>query len=254
MAQIIAVSNQKGGVGKTTSTLNLGVALTELGMKVLMIDLDPQSSLTISIGLEPENLEKTIYNALVDDVDIKKLILFDNEFLYFVPSTIDLSAAEMELVSEVGREFKLKEAIDPVKDEFDYVIIDCPPSLGLLTINALVACDVVIVPMAPEYLALRGFNLLEKTIAKVKKLNKKLTLMGILITLYDNRTTHHKDVVTELKKNYPVFNSMIKKSIKFPDAVLAGQPIMTYDKKFEGSISYQELAKEVIAWEAEKQA
>ncbi|MBU3093760.1 ParA family protein [Clostridium sp. CF011] len=251
MAQIIAVSNQKGGVGKTTSTLNLGVALTQLGKKVLMIDLDPQASLTISIGLEPENLEKTIYNALIDDVDIKKLILF-NELLYFVPSTIDLSAAEMELVSEVGREFKLREALDPVREDFDYVLIDCPPSLGLLTINALVACDVVIVPMAPEYLALRGFNLLEKTMAKVKKLNKKLALMAILITLYDSRTTHHKDVVEELRKSYPVFHSMIKKSIKFPDAVLAGQPIMTYDRKFEGSVSYQELAKEVIAWEVEK--
>ncbi|MCB2289463.1 ParA family protein [Clostridium sp. CS001] len=251
MAQIIAVSNQKGGVGKTTSTLNLGVALTELGMKVLMIDLDPQASLTISIGLEPENLEKTIYNALIDDVDIKKLILF-NELLYFVPSTIDLSAAEMELVSEVGREFKLRDALDPVKEDFDYILIDCPPSLGLLTINALVACDVVIVPMAPEYLALRGFNLLEKTMAKVKKLNKKLTLMGILVTLYDNRTTHHKDVVEELRKSYPVFDSMIKKSIKFPDAVLAGQPIMTFDRKFEGSVSYQDLAKEVIAWQVTK--
>ncbi|MBW9146866.1 ParA family protein [Clostridium sp. CM028] len=251
MAQIIAVSNQKGGVGKTTSTLNLGVALTQLGKKVLMIDLDPQASLTISIGLEPENLEKTIYNALIDDMDIKKLILF-NELLYFVPSTIDLSAAEMELVSEVGREFKLREALDPVREDFDYVLIDCPPSLGLLTINALVACDVVIVPMAPEYLALRGFNLLEKTMAKVKKLNKKLALMAILITLYDSRTTHHKDVVEELRKSYPVFHSMIKKSIKFPDAVLAGQPIMTYDRKFEGSVSYQELAKEVIAWEVEK--
>ncbi|MBZ9637749.1 ParA family protein [Clostridium sp. FP1] len=251
MAQIIAVSNQKGGVGKTTSTLNLGVALTELGMKVLMIDLDPQASLTISIGLEPENLEKTIYNALIDDVDIRKLILF-NELLYFVPSTIDLSAAEMELVSEVGREFKLRDALDPVKADFDYILIDCPPSLGLLTINALAACDAVIVPMSPEYLALRGFNLLEKTMAKVKRLNKKLTLMGILITLYDNRTTHHKDVVAELRNSYPVFNSMIKKSIKFPDAVLAGQPIMTFDRKFEGSISYQELAKEVITWDAAK--
>jgi chromosome partitioning protein len=251
MAQTIAVSNQKGGVGKTTSTLNLAVALTELGMKVLMIDLDPQASLTISIGLEPENLEKTIYNALIEDVDIKKLILF-SELLYFVPSTIDLSAAEMELVSEVGREFKLRDALEPVKDDFDYILIDCPPSLGLLTINALVACDVVIVPMAPEYLALRGFNLLEKTMAKVKKLNKKLTLMGILVTLYDNRTTHHKDVVLELQKSYPVFNSMIKKSIKFPDAVLAGQPIMTFDRKFEGAVSYQDLAKEVIAWQVTK--
>lgn len=251
MAQTIAMSNQKGGVGKTTSTLNLGVALTELGKKVLMIDLDPQASLTISIGLEPENLEKTIYNALVDDVDIKKLILFD-ELLYFIPSTIDLSAAEMELVSEVGREFRLREALDAVKDEFDYILIDCPPSLGLLTINALVACDGVIVPMAPEYLALRGFNLLEKTMTKVKKLNKKLTLIGILVTLFDNRTTHHKDVVAELQKSYPVFNSMIKKSVKFPDAVLAGQPIMTFDGKFEGAVAYQELAKEVIAWQIVK--
>jgi chromosome partitioning protein len=251
MAQIIAMSNQKGGVGKTTSTLNLGVALTELGKKVLMIDLDPQASLTISIGLEPENLEKTIYNALVEDVDIRKLILFD-ELLYFIPSTIDLSAAEMELVSEVGREFKLREALDTVKDDFDYILIDCPPSLGLLTLNALAACDAVIVPMAPEYLALRGFNLLEKTMTKVKKLNKKLTLMGILVTLFDNRTTHHKDVVAELQKSYPVFNSMIKKSVKFPDAVLAGQPIMTFDRKFEGAVAYQELAKEVIAWQVSK--
>jgi chromosome partitioning protein len=245
MGQVIALANQKGGVAKTTSTLNLAVALTRMDKKVLMIDLDPQASLTISIGLEPEKLNKTIYNALVDGIDIKKVILF-SELLYFTPSTIDLSAAEMELVSEIGRESKLKDALESVRNDYDYILIDCPPSLGLLTINALVASDHVIVPMAPEYLALRGFNLLEKTIDKIRKINKKIDIMGILITLYDNRTSHHKEVVQELKKTYPVFNSMIKKSVKFPDAVLAGLPILDFDPNFDGAIAYKTLAEEVI--------
>jgi chromosome partitioning protein len=245
---IISIANQKGGVGKTTTTLNLGVALTKLNKKVLMIDLDPQASLTISIGVEPIELKHTIYNALIDEVDIKKVMLY-SENLYFIPSTIDLAAAEMELVSEIGRESKLRDILSPIKDDFDYILIDCPPSLGLLTINAFVASDAVLVPMAPEYLALRGFGLLQQTISKVKKLNKTLELMGILITMLDLRTSHHKEIVNELKSKFPVFESMIKKSVKFPDAVLAGQSIIDFDETFDGAEAYKNLAEEVISWQ-----
>lgn len=256
MGKVIAISNQKGGVGKTTSTLNLGTALVEAGKKVLMVDMDPQASLTISIGLEPEKLQKTIYNAVIkdaDDFNISTLILH-TDLLYFIPSTIDLAAAELELVQVmIGRESRLKDHLDKIKNDYDYILIDCPPSLGLLTINSLVAADAVIVPIAPEYLALRGFNLLEKTISKVKRINKDLTLMGLLITMMDTRTSHHKEVIQELQSNYPVFKSMVKKSVKFPDAVLAGQSILDYDKHFEGSEAYRELAKEVISWQPIKE-
>lgn len=247
MGEIIAIANQKGGVAKTTTTLNLTVALAKLKKKVLMVDLDPQSSLTISIGLEPENLKATIYNALINDIDVKKLILCDEaKFLYFIPSTIDLAAAEMELVAAIGREYKLKNALEPIKDDFDFILIDCPPSLGLLTINALTASDKILVPISPEYLSVRGFNLLEKTIDKVKQLNKSLELMGLFVTMYNSRTTHHKEIVTQLEKDYPVFKSKVKKSVKFPDAVLAGQAIIDFAPKFDGAVAYMNLAKEVI--------
>jgi chromosome partitioning protein len=248
MSKVIALVNQKGGVGKTTSTLNLATALTLLKKKVLMVDFDPQSSLTISNGIEPEQLQKTIYNALIEDIDIKNIII-KTDLLHFIPATIDLAAAEMELVSEVGREMRLKETLEPVLGEYDYILIDCPPSLGLLTINALTASDYVIVPMSPEYLALRGFGLLQNTIKKVKRLNKNIQLMGILVTMFDNRTLHHKEVIKELQKNYPVFKNMIKKSVKFPDSVLAGVSIHEFDKSFEGAKEYRQLAEEVIKWQ-----
>ncbi|MGF7431896.1 ParA family protein [Thermoanaerobacterium thermosaccharolyticum] len=248
---IISIANQKGGVGKTTTTLNLGVALTKLNKKVLMIDMDPQASLTISLGIEPTELKQTIYNALIEETDIKNVILY-SDLLYFIPSTIDLSAAELELVSEIGRESKLHDLLENIKDSFDYIIIDCPPSLGLLTVNALVASNAVIVPMSPEYLALRGFGLLQQTIAKVKKLNKSIELMGVLVTMFDGRTSHHKEILTELKNKYPVFESVIKKSVKFPDAVLAGQSIIDFDESFDGAEAYKNLAEEVISWHSKE--
>lgn len=253
LGKVISISNQKGGVGKTTTSLNLTTALNKLGKKVLLLDLDPQSSLTIAIGLEPENVTYSLYNALIQDVDIKKLILKDEAGLFhFVPGSLDLSIAEQELITVIGRESKVKDALDPVINDYDFVVIDCPPSLGLLTINALVASDYVIAPTSPEYLAIRGFNLLEQTMAKIKKLNRNIELLGILFTLYDNRTTHHKDAVAEMKKSYPVFNQFIKRSVKFPDSMAAGLPIQEFDGNFEGALAYDKLAEEVIEWVVSK--
>jgi len=246
-AIVISIANQKGGVGKTTTSLCLTVALNKLGKKVLLLDMDPQSSLTVAIGLEPETIKSTLYNALVQEMDIKKLILKDDVGLFnFVPCSPDLSLAEQELISIFGRETRLKESIQPVLDEYDFVIIDCPPSLGVLTINALVASDYVIAPMSPEYLAIRGFSLLTDTMSKIKKMNANIKLLGILFTLYDSRTTHHKDAVIEMTKSYPVFIEKIKRSVKFPDAMAAGLPIQEFDSNFEGAAEYDRLAVEVL--------
>ncbi|HYE12234.1 MAG TPA: AAA family ATPase [Patescibacteria group bacterium] len=240
--KIISVANQKGGVGKTTTTLNLGMALIEQGYKVLFIDLDPQASLTISIQLEPHTLNKTIYNVLKEE-NIKTAILADRDKFFFLPSNIDLAAAELELVSEIGRESKLKDALEPIKNEYDYVLIDCPPSLGLLSVNAFVASDYVIIPMACEYLALRGYNLLQNTIKKVSRLNPKIEIMGVLPTMYQN-TIHHKEILEELRSNHKVFSTIIKRSIKFSDCILAGVGMNEFDKEI--AEYYNQLAQEVI--------
>lgn len=242
MGKVIAILNQKGGVGKTTTTLNLGCALIDKGYKVLLIDFDPQSSLTISMQIKPHELKKTIYSALHGE-PIKNCILTDNDKFYFLPTNINLAAAETELVNEIGRESILREKLETIREEFDYILIDCPPSLGLLNINTLVASDYIIVPMSCDFLSYMGYTFLLDTVAKVKKLNSKLEIMGILPTMYDSRNNHSKEVL-EIMQTNKCFKTIIKHSVMFKDASSSGQPIRDINKNL-GSL-YEELADEVI--------
>jgi chromosome partitioning protein len=244
---IISVINQKGGVAKTTSTFNLAAALGQLGKKVLMIDLDPQSSLTISTGIEPEELDTTIYNVLCERRNIEDVIIQFEDY-DLVPAVIDLSVAEMQLVTEFGRENILKKAISNIKDKYDYIFIDCPPSLGLLTVNALCASDKVLVPVATEYLALRGMNLLFDTIAKIKEnLNEKIEVLGIIPTMYDKRTLHAKEVLEKLRTDYVnlVFEP-ISKSVQVQDAVLNSSTIVNDNPNHKIAKMYKKIAEEIL--------
>ncbi len=245
---IISVSNQKGGVGKTTSVHALGTALAQSGMKVLLVDLDPQSSLTISAGLEPQDIEVSIYDALVRGRDLPIITL--SERLDLAPSNIDLSAAEMELINELGRERVLADKIRPLKSTYGAILIDSPPSLGLLTINALTAADGVLIPVNSEYLAMRGLQLLLDTITKVKtRLNPPLHVLGILPTMFDHRTLHAREILAGLKEQYgetiPIF-SPIRRSVRFAEAPIVGQSILDYAEELEGAEAYRTLAQEVI--------
>ncbi len=248
--KVIAFANQKGGVGKTTTVWNLGVYLSKLGRKVLLLDFDPQASLTICQGIEPEDLKESIYNVLISNTPLENVIIKLKESnVDIVPANIDLSGVEIQLASKIGRENKLKNIINKICTNYDYILIDCPPSLGLLTINALVACDGVIVPVATEYLAYRGLKLLENTIEEVKELNKNIKIYGILATFYDKRTKHSVEVFEQLKKEKQfIFNSIIKKSIKYADSALEAKNI-TEMKNFIGKESYESLAKELIKFE-----
>lgn len=241
---IISVSNQKGGVGKTTSVYALGAALAQAGKSVLLVDLDPQSSLTISAGFEPQDLEKSVYDALVrsDSPPIQKI----NERLHLIPSNIDLSAAEMELINEFGRERVLSDVLKPHLSTYNSVIIDCPPSLGLLTINALTAADGVLIPVNSEYLAMRGLQLLLNTVKRVQdRLNPRLKILGVLPTMFDSRTLHAKEILSELTERYGdqvrIFNP-IRRSVRFAEAPIVGQSILDYAEDIEGALAYRELA------------
>lgn len=250
-AIIYSIANQKGGVGKTTTSLCLGSALAEKGQKVLLVDLDPQAGLTTSLGFNPDSCEVTIYNALInpEHFTLKDLIKETSvSNLHFVPSNINLAGAEGELIGEIGWDRNLKETLLSVIKEYNFILIDCPPSLGILTINALIASDKVIIPVQTEYLAISGLKHLNDIITKVKKKgNTKLTAK-ILRTMHDIRTIHSKEVVEELEKIFHgrIFNSVIKRTIKFADATLAGESILSYDKNSEGAIAYRNLAKEVL--------
>lgn len=244
---IISIINQKGGVAKTTSTYNLGTALSQKGKSVLLIDLDPQSSLTISTGVEPQELSKTIYDVLCEGENIKWTIL-DMENFHLIPAIIDLSVAEMKLVGEYGRENILKKALNNIKNDYDYILIDCPPSLGLLTINALVTSDKVLIPVSTEYLALRGMDLLIDTISKIKdNLNDKLDILGIIPTMYDSRTLHSREVLESIQQQYPnkVFEP-ITKSVKVQDAVLSGSNIVNIEPDHKISLAYKKIAEVII--------
>lgn len=257
MSAVIVIANQKGGVGKTTTAINLGAALAELGRHTLLVDMDPQSALSGAMGLESNNLPQTIYNVLVDSrVPIQTIIYQVRPNLEVVPSNIDLAAAEVELVSAIGREYILKEAMAPVRDEYDYVLIDAPPSLGLLTVNALTASDEVIIPLQCEYLALRGMRFLLETIEKVKtKLNPELEICGILPTMYNTRTLHAQEVVEEIRSMFgdKVFDVVIKSSIRFAEAPLAHQPILEYDPNHAGAMAYRQLAEVIVDGEKTSQ-
>ncbi len=251
-ARVIAMCNQKGGVGKTTTTINLGAALAEYGRRVLLVDFDPQGALCVGLGMNPMELDRTVYNLLlergvtVDDVVIKTGI----DGMDLVPANIDLSAAELQLVSEVAREQILMRALNNVRDDYDVILIDCQPSLGLLTVNALTAADGVIIPLECEFFALRGVALLYDTILKVQeRLNERLQIDGLLATMYDARTIHGREVLARLVDAFgdKVFHTVIARTVKFPETTAAGEPITTYARSSAGAESYRQLAREVLA-------
>jgi len=251
-AKVIAMCNQKGGVGKTTSTINLGAALVEYGRKVLLLDFDPQGALSVGLGVPAHDLDRSIYNVLMErDVGIADVRLKTKvDGLDLIPSNIDLSAAEVQLVSEVAREQALKRALRPVLDEYDYIFIDCQPSLGLLTVNALTAAQGVIIPLECEYFSLRGVALLVDTIDKVtERLNPDLSITGILATMYDARTLHAKEVFTRVVEAFgdTVFQTVIARTVRFPETTVAGEPITSWAPNSSGANAYRNLAKEVVA-------
>ena len=250
-AVIIALCNQKGGVGKTTTAINLGAALAELGRRVLLVDFDPQGSLSVGLGVNPHTLEHSIYNLLLSrDTKIEDVISATGvPNLDILPSNIDLSAAEVQLVSEVAREQTLHRVLDRIKEHYDDILIDCAPSLGLLTINALTAADKVIMPLECEFFALRGIALLTDTINKVQdRLNPRLEILGILGTMYDARTLHSREVLERVVQAFGerVFHTVIRRTVKFPETTVAGEPITTYATASPGAASYRTLAREVL--------
>ena len=247
MAHVLAFANQKGGVAKTTSTLNLGVALTELGKRVLAVDMDPQGNLTISQGIDPENLEKSLFDVLVHRLPIEDVIVHSE--LDVATSTIDLAGAEMALSSQIGRERALEKALKPIQERYDYILIDTPPSLGLLTINALAASDGVIVPVQCEYLSLRGLLQLERTLEMIREnINPRVKIQGILATLFDARTLHGREAIEILKENFGplVFKTVVRKTIKFAEAPVQGSSVLKYDPRGKGAEAYRSLAREVL--------
>ena len=256
-ATIIAMCNQKGGVGKTTSTINMGAALAEFGRKVLLVDLDPQGALSAGLGVSHEELDITVHNLLVDNSSsIFDAILSSGvENLDLVPANIDLSAAEIQLVNEVGREQALARALRPVMKDYDFIIIDCQPSLGLLTVNALSCADSVMIPVESEYFSLRGLALLMDTVEKVRdRINFKLEVLGILVTMFDRRTLHAREVMERLVEAFgdKVFDSVITRTVRFPETSVAGEPISSWAPKSSGAIQYRNLAAEVIQRVAEQ--
>src|SRR6266516_1060206 len=247
LAKVIAFANQKGGVAKTTTTLNLGVALSERGFRVLLIDLDPQGNLTMSQGLNPDSIERSLFDVLVHRIPMDEVIVHREVDL--AVSSIDLAGAELALSSQIGRERALEKALKPIKERYDYVLIDTPPSLGLLTINAFVAANAVIVPVQCEYLSLRGLVQLENTLQMVREnLNPDVEIEGILATMFDKRTLHAREAVDILRENFGdlVFNTRIAKTVRYAEAPVKGQSVLLYDSDGEAAALYRDLAKEVL--------
>jgi chromosome partitioning protein len=251
-ARIIALCNQKGGVGKTTSTINLGAALAEFGRRVLLVDFDPQGALSVGLGIQPHQLERTTYDLLMERrVGIDEVLLKTGVAgMDLLPSNIDLSAAEVQLVNEVAREQSLARSLAPVRNEYDFILVDCQPSLGLLTVNALTASDGVIIPLECEFFSLRGVALLIDTIDKVQqRLNPNLRLEGILATMYDGRTLHGREVFTRVLEAFgdKVFDTVISRTVRFPETTVAGEPITSWAPTSNGAVAYRELAMEVLS-------
>jgi chromosome partitioning protein len=247
MGRVISFANQKGGVAKTTTTLNLGVAFAEQNLRVLLVDLDPQGNLTMSQGLNPDSIERSMFDVLVHRLPLEEVI--HHAEVDLAVSSIDLAGAELALSSMIGRERALEKALAPVKDNYDYVLVDTPPSLGLLTINALVASNGVIVPVQCEYLSLRGLVQLESTLSMIREnLNPNVEIEGILPTMYDKRTLHSREAVEILRENFGelVFDTKIRKTVRYAEAPVKGISVLKYDPSGNAAEAYRRLAKEVL--------
>jgi chromosome partitioning protein len=251
MAKILAIANQKGGVGKTTTAINLSSCLAVAEQKTLLIDIDPQGNTTSGLGYNRQQITNSIYEVLVSDLPIREAIInTEIKFLDLLPANINLVGAEIELVSAMSREFKLQQALTPITNEYDFIIIDCPPSLGLLTINTLTASDSVIIPIQCEYYALEGLSLLMNTIGLVQKhLNPKLEIQGVLLTMYDGRLTLSRQVAEDARKYFSnkVYETVINRNVRLSEAPSFGKPILLYDVESSGAQNYLRLAKEVLA-------
>ncbi|HOP28624.1 MAG TPA: AAA family ATPase [Spirochaetota bacterium] len=250
MGKIISVSNQKGGVGKTTTTVNVAAFLAEKGKRVLIIDIDPQGNAGFGIGINAEEMETTLYEVLLDEIPIEEAIFkTEIEGLSIIPSNIHLSGAQVDLLDAEGKEFILKKKLGTIKNHYDYIFIDCPPSLGILTLNSLVAADSVLIPLQCEYYALEGINQLLRIIVMVQEnLNKALKIEGVVLTMYDPRTNLSQQVVSDVREYFQnkVFNSIIPRNVKLSEAPSFGKPIGLYDKTCPGSVTYEKLAEEVL--------
>lgn len=248
--RIISIINQKGGVGKSTTAVNLSAALSSKGKKVLLVDFDPQGNSTSGFGIEKEELEQCVYDALIHNVSAEELIHeTDCGRVFVIPATIQLAGAEIELVSAMARETRLKELLAPVQNEFDYIFIDCPPSLGLLTINALAAADSVLIPIQCEYYALEGVTKLLESMRMVKeRINRSLEVFGVLMTMYDSRTSLANQVVDEVRAYFgdKVFDTLVPRTVKISEAPSFGMPVIEYAPSNKGAIAYLSLADEVI--------
>lgn len=250
MGRIIAVANQKGGVGKTTTAVNLSACLAEAGKRVLLVDIDPQGNATSGLGVDRKSVEASVYDLLLEDFSPQQAMVATKiERLYIVPATIDLAGAEIELVPRISRENRLKKALHGVRGEFDFVLIDCPPSLGLLTINALTAADSILIPIQCEYYALEGLSQLMDTFRLVREaLNPNLEIEGVVLTMFDGRTNLSIQVVDDVKRFFKgkVYRSIITRNVRLSEAPSHGQPITVYDPRSKGAEAYSELAREVI--------
>lgn len=250
MGRVIAVANQKGGVGKTTTSVNLSACLAEAGKRVLLIDIDPQGNATSGLGIDRRAVKSSVYDLLLEDMSpVEAMVATSVKGLYVVPATMDLAGAEIELVPRISRENRLKRALDPVKDQFDFILMDCPPSLGLLTINALTAADSILIPIQCEYYALEGLSQLMDTFKLVREaLNTRLEVEGVVLTMFDGRTNLSIQVVEDVKRFFrgKVYRTIITRNVRLSEAPSHGLPITAYDPKSKGAEAYTELAREVI--------
>jgi chromosome partitioning protein len=253
LSKIIAIANQKGGVGKTTTSVNLGAGLAAIGKKVLLIDIDPQGNTTSGVGINKADVANCIYDVLINEVHPKDAIEHTEiENLHIIPATIQLAGAEIELVPTISREVRLKKSLQPIRNLYDYILIDCPPSLGILTINSLTAADSVLIPIQCEYYALEGLSQLLNTVRLVQKhLNTSLQIEGVLLTMFDARTNLGIQVIEEVKKYFQqkVYKTVIPRNVRLSEAPSHGQSIITYDPRSKGAEVYLELAKEVVSYE-----
>lgn len=250
MGKVIAIANQKGGVGKTTTSVSLSAALAEKGKRVLMVDCDPQGNATSGFGIDKRNLELSIYDVVIDEIPIKDVILPTDYNIDIVPSEIGLAGAEVELSKAESREYRLRMAIDEIRDKYDYIIIDCPPSLGFLTLNSLTAASSVLMPLQCEFYALEGLTQLMETIQLVQdNLNNELSIEGLLLTMYDSRTRLSEQVEAEVRNHFPdkVYETTIPRNVRLSEAPSYGMPIFAYDPGSKGAMAYMSLAEEVIA-------